>query len=99
MYYRVQTISDIISTQINWNRSKDFTNEPIELLFEVPEVSMLILNNRCICENEFKFYISRFKTTQTTTFHVLFGTLMLILYCKFYLMMLMYIIPFHCTCI
>ena len=38
MSYRVQTISDILSTQIKWNLSNNFVNEPIELLFEVSEV-------------------------------------------------------------
>ena len=41
-YFRVQTVSDIISTQIKWNQSNNFTNEPIELFFEVSEVCKLV---------------------------------------------------------
>lgn len=37
--FRVQPISDIISTQIKWNQSNDFTSEPIELMFEVSDVN------------------------------------------------------------
>lgn len=40
--HRVKTISDIISTQIKWNQSNNFTNEPIELLFEVTEVCIQV---------------------------------------------------------
>ena len=35
-------ISDILSTQIKWNQSNNFINEPIELLFEVSEVCKLM---------------------------------------------------------
>ena len=40
VYYRIQAISDILSTQIMWNYTDNFVDEPIELLFEVPEVFM-----------------------------------------------------------
>ena len=91
--YRIQAISDILSAQIKWNHSNNFVDEPIELLFEVPEVLMhpSLLSNlyyyvyihmylHMYAYNDCFF---RFKTTQTTTFHVYFGILMLILYCKF----------------
>ena len=42
MSYRVQPISDILSTQIKWNLSNNFVNEPIELLFEVSEVRIIL---------------------------------------------------------
>ena len=38
-HFRVQTISDILSTQIKWNQSNDFTDEPIELMFEISQVN------------------------------------------------------------
>ena len=52
-YYRIQAISDILSAQIKWNHSNNFVDEPLELLFEVPEVFMhasLLSNLYCyIC--------------------------------------------------
>ena len=85
-YYRVQTISDIISTQIKWNKSNNFPNVPIELLFEVSEVCKLakyIIHMYTIIIIIY-MYNYRFKTTQTITFHVCFGILMLTHRCKFY---------------
>ena len=37
--FRVQTVSDILSAQVKWNQSNDFSNEPIEILFEISQVN------------------------------------------------------------